>query len=209
MIVCKQEQHLQLTSERAIFWIEAQLLIISDLHIGKGMHFRKAGIPIPREIQHHDLDRLGRLIERFHPKELVITGDMFHSHSNAEVDLFHQWRQQYHQLPIILTKGNHDILPTHQYIGLGIHLVDQHDVGPFTFSHEPAVEARYCFHGHWHAGVQLAGKGKQRLALPCFHFYQNACVLPAFATFSGLGFHPPQPEDEIIAIADGQLMAVS
>ncbi len=39
---------LQLLPQKALFLPEESILVLGDLHLGKAMHFRKAGIIIPR-----------------------------------------------------------------------------------------------------------------------------------------------------------------
>ena len=53
-ITCRGET-LTLDKERAIYWPAQELLIISDLHIGKPAHFRKHGIQVPSTIGDQDL----------------------------------------------------------------------------------------------------------------------------------------------------------
>ena len=93
-----------------MYWQEERALILSDLHIGKGGHFRKAGIPVPGQLQTDDLERLGSLVEAFSPEKLIVVGDMFHSRANGELEVFAKWRSKFPALGVILVRGNHDIL---------------------------------------------------------------------------------------------------
>ncbi len=52
-----------LSPEKVVFWVEANMLIISDAHFTKESHFRKNGIPVPNGILQHDLLRLTKLIK--------------------------------------------------------------------------------------------------------------------------------------------------
>ena len=81
-----------LSANRTIFWEQEKALILSDLHIGKSGHFRKNGIGIPQNMLSEDMHRLFAEIQFFQPKKLIIVGDLFHSHSNKEHDLFLKWR---------------------------------------------------------------------------------------------------------------------
>ena len=65
MVVKIREEELTLLPERAIFWRRKNALLISDLHLGKSGHFRKAGIALPSSIHHDDLDRLSKIISEF------------------------------------------------------------------------------------------------------------------------------------------------
>ena len=52
------DQKLWLSAERCIFWEEQSALIVSDLHLGKTGHFRKAGIAVPQSVFKEDLQHL-------------------------------------------------------------------------------------------------------------------------------------------------------
>ena len=86
------EQSLVLSIHKSIFWKEQECLIVSDLHLGKAGHFRKAGIPISSKVHVEDLDRLDLLLNTYQPKRLVMLGDLFHSDKNNEWEAFTIWR---------------------------------------------------------------------------------------------------------------------
>ncbi len=71
------------------------MLLLSDLHFGKTGHFRKEGIAVPQAIYKEDLQRLVTQIQFFKPQQVVVIGDMFHSHANKELDLFKKWRNDF------------------------------------------------------------------------------------------------------------------
>ena len=41
------DEQFDLYPQKAIFWRTQHTLLLSDLHLGKINHFRKAGIPVP------------------------------------------------------------------------------------------------------------------------------------------------------------------
>ena len=84
-------QRLWISPERCMFWEEQRMLILSDLHIGKTAHFRKAGIAVPQQLFQEDMHRLYQQIHHFNPDRILITGDLFHSHTNVEHDVFARW----------------------------------------------------------------------------------------------------------------------
>src|SRR5687768_9691639 len=110
-----QNEQFWLSAGRALYWERKKWLIISDLHHGKTGHFRKAGIAIPQNVLKEDLQRLVELVQHFQPAKLIVVGDFFHSHANLEVDLFSRWRKTLAFLPIVLVRGNHDILKRSWY----------------------------------------------------------------------------------------------
>ncbi len=200
----------ELLPERALYWENRQTLILSDLHVGKGMHFRKAGVPVPQEVFRQDLERLTRLIYDYNPQQLLIVGDMFHSDRNNEVNLFDVWRAGFN-LDVVLVKGNHDIMPRHTYTDAGIAVYDDLAIDNFLFTHEPPqakniAQFNYCFSGHLHPGVRLEGFAKQSLKFPCFYFGNQYAILPAFGGFTGLALINPQPGDEVFAIVENEVV---
>ncbi len=181
-------QRLVLSPERCIFWEDQKTLILSDMHIGKAAHFRKAGIAIPQQVFQEDLHRLFQQIHFFSPQHVIVTGDLFHSEANFEHDWFSRWRSELRGIQFTLVKGNHEILQNDVYENLGIKLVSHIlQIGPFNFSHELIENdhVAYSFVGHTHPGFKLAGRGKQSAVLPCFYFTNTYCVLPAFSRFTG------------------------
>src|SRR5829696_3376662 len=103
------ENDFVLSPERLMFWEKQKALIIADLHIGKTGHFRKSGIPVPQNVFKEDLQRLFTQIFFFKAEKLIIAGDLSHSRSNKEMDLFKKWRNDLAGLEVILVNGNHDI----------------------------------------------------------------------------------------------------
>src|ERR1051325_5912256 len=99
------QQNLWLSAQRMVFWEEEKALIVSDLHFGKTGHFRKSGIPVPQSVYKEDLQRLVSQLQYFQPRQLIVVGDMFHSHANKELELFKKWRHDFPHLVIRLVKG--------------------------------------------------------------------------------------------------------
>src|SRR5688500_16707881 len=88
-----EEQTLWLSAGRALFWEEQEALVLSDLHLGKTGHFRKAGIAVPQAVLKEDMQRLMTLVHYFGPQQLIVVGDFFHSHANLELEFFKRWRE--------------------------------------------------------------------------------------------------------------------
>jgi uncharacterized protein len=206
-----KQQTLWLSPERCLFWEEDRSLIVSDIHLGKSGHFRKAGIGIPQGVFKEDLQRLVAQVQFFKPERLIVVGDFSHSKINNELKLFEKWRKDLSQLPICLVKGNHDILANDWYSthNITIHDEQMHTM-PFTFMHElPTTAAdidKYIFTGHVHPGIRVNGLGKQSLQFPCFYFADQHAVLPAFGRFTGLYPVKPKKLDKVFAIADKKVL---
>jgi DNA ligase-associated metallophosphoesterase len=204
-----------------MFWEEEKALIVSDLHFGKTGHFRKSGIAIPPSVYREDLQRLVVQIQYFQPRELIIVGDMFHSHANKELELFLKWRSDLAGVHIRLVRGNHDILKDEWYQQAGIDLSSQtlsrkdfhfvHDISDQLkqrngFIKNISEERSYFFSGHIHPGIRLNGMGKQSLCFPCFYFGKKYAVLPAFSRFTGVAMIYPAAEEEVFAIVNQELI---
>jgi DNA ligase-associated metallophosphoesterase len=207
-----QQQTWHLSAGKALFWEEEKALILSDLHLGKSAHFRKAGIAVPAGIVQEDLFRLQQLITHYHPVQLIVVGDLFHSSANNDVQYFRLWRQQFPQIHFVLVKGNHDILDASLYETLQITVHETLTLRNIHFMHEPCTtngDGPYVFSGHLHPGVTLAGSGKQSLRLPCFYFGKTCGILPAFGRFTGLAMLAPDTDEVVFAIANKSIFRIN
>jgi DNA ligase-associated metallophosphoesterase len=122
---------------RLMYWEEQNILIGSDLHLGKTGHFRKAGIAMPQQVYREDLQRLFAVIQHFNPSQLLIVGDLFHSEANKELDWFTRWRNDFSSTDFHLVKGNHDILGDDWYTEKGLAVSIELEIAGLRFVHEP------------------------------------------------------------------------
>lgn len=177
-----------LNNQRCIFWEKHQLLIVSDVHIGKSAHLRKHGFAVPNIMHQNDLLRLDQLVKHYQPKQLVVVGDLIHAGNNKEVSAFKEWIQSHVNLEIVLIKGNHDRLSPTFLFSLGIHQIyDEWIVDGVHFVHEPNLSTNVpTISGHIHPGIQLTLLKNARKSFPCFAIEGNQLILPAFSQFTGL-----------------------
>ncbi|MEP6676095.1 MAG: ligase-associated DNA damage response endonuclease PdeM [Ferruginibacter sp.] len=208
-----KNQTLWLSHERCLFWEEEKVLILSDLHLGKSGHFRKSGIAIPQGVFKEDLQCLISQIQFFNPAQLLIVGDLFHSSSNKEHDLFIKWRNDFPQLVIHLVEGNHDILHQSFYKEAAIEVHSgEFAMGVFNFCHDIShcslQNCGYTFSGHIHPGILLYGAGRQSLRFPCFYFGKEYAVLPAFGKFTGTYLIRPEEDEQVFAILPSEKKGV-
>jgi DNA ligase-associated metallophosphoesterase len=201
------DNHFLLSAQRCIFWEEEKTLILSDLHFGKTGHFRKEGIAVPQAVYKADLQCLVAQIQFFKSEQLIIIGDMFHSHANKELDFFIKWRNDFAQLTMKLVKGNHDILKDSWYGEASIEVVEKLlAINKFSFTHDIAecvateMQDQYFFSGHIHPAISISGIAKQSLRLPCFYFAKQYAVLPAFSRFTGNHTIKPKRGENVFAI---------
>ncbi len=195
-----------LLPERAIWWPQRSMLVVSDLHLGKAGHFRKHGIAVPNAVNADTLQRLDELISRFQPRQILVLGDLFHSDENEEWQEFRTWLIDLHADGVVqsfrLVEGNHDILPSSAFEGLPMVRSESWTEGAFVFAHDPSEfvgleEGMVGVAGHLHPAVSMRGKGRQSLKLPCWWYQRERGVLvvPAFGTFTGSVSVEPSKED--------------
>lgn len=205
------EEQLSLYPQKAIFWKSQDALLLSDLHLGKINHFRKAGIAVPSKANDHNLEVFIDLVHLCKPKRIICLGDLFHSHYNAEWEVFGEVVKHFSSIHFELVLGNHDIMGRYQYHRKGITLHDTLRIGKFLLTHHPLEEVpdgSYNIAGHIHPGVSLRGRGRQALTLPCFYFSERQAYLPAFGKFTGLARIAPGKQDRIFIVAENKVMSV-
>lgn len=211
MKISVREEEIILDKERAIYLPKEQLLAISDLHLGKAAHFRKAGLAVPNIVSKNDLNRLSELLEKYLPKQLLINGDMFHSDYNTEIDEFAKWKENFNEINFILVKGNHDQQAEEVYKNLAVEVYEpSYQTDQFCFIHDVAHcrSNLYAISGHIHPGISIYNKAKQRLKFPCFYFGEDHAVLPAFSNFTGLQLVKAKETDIVFAITPTKIVKV-
>jgi DNA ligase-associated metallophosphoesterase len=202
---------LVLLSKKAVFYPAQKALIISDLHLGKINHFRKAGVPVPLKANEKNIESLLGLIQRSNPTRVIFLGDLFHSHYNEEWEVLGQLIRHFAAVSFELVIGNHDILSEHQYRKHSIVLHTELILGPFLLTHQPTENYAgelYNLAGHVHPGAHLIGKGRQKITLPCFYFGEHQGLLPAFGTFTGLSRIIPKKDGQVFIIVDNKILQV-
>ncbi len=202
---------LTLHPEKAIYWDEEKLLIVTDIHMGKSGHFRKFGIAAPSAINKKNLNRLSALILQFEPKELLILGDLFHSEINKDWLEFENWRKSFPDLEFTLVTGNHDILHHSFYDAGQIQTAHSLKRGAFTFKHHhvkgPESDT-VVVSGHIHPAVKVKARGRQSIKVPCFLIKNNHVLLPAFGEFTGTHIIKPDETDRIYGVVEKSIITI-
>lgn len=210
--ITKREKEIQIDKERALYFPFYELLVISDIHLGKSAHFRKEGLQIPKTVSDTDIKRLDLLVNQYQPKTLLVTGDMFHHDANLDIEDFRTWRVENASLKIKLVKGNHDRLNIPFYKELGIEVFSKcYEVDDFCFTHKKedgSKDGKYIISGHIHPGVLLKGKAKQYLKFPCFFFQDSNALLPAFSLFTGLYLVQPLETESVFVITPNKVVGI-
>ena len=185
-----------LLADKALYWPQQQLLCIADAHFGKAAAYRALGQPVPHGTTAANLLRLDALLESYAVNELIFLGDFLHapkSHAPATLAALHEWRHRHAALVCKLVRGNHDLRAGDPPDTLEIEVVTEPCLrAPFALRHTPAVHAtHHVIAGHVHPVLQLQGRGRQRLRLPCFYITDKMTLLPSFGEFTG--GHAVQP----------------
>lgn len=205
---------LHLLPERALYWPRTKTLFIADPHFGKDATFRAHAIPLPHGTTNAELDRLTQALDHTGAEKLIILGDLLHAAKGREpavLDTVTAWRAQHRDLAIYLVRGNHDRHAGDPPAAWQMELVDGPTPGPhWVLNHEPLEpETGYALVGHLHPAVQLTGKGRQSLKLPCFWFGAKCGVLPAFSAFVDHFTIRPRQGEQVFVVTDNQVMGVS
>lgn len=190
-------------ADKAIYWPAESCLMVSDLHLGKGGHFRRAGIPIPKGAFLHDLDRLSNLLETFDVKKVLFLGDLFHSLNNSECEEAGRLFRSIPEIDFELVPGNHDVLSLEKYTEFGLSVTgEDHRIRHFRFVHEPVemVEGFFLFCGHIHPGVVIGGN-----RIPCFWKSEWQMVLPSFGSFTGSVRVADKPGDQLYCLVENTI----
>jgi DNA ligase-associated metallophosphoesterase len=204
-----QGEKIDLLPERALWWGREKTLVVADLHWGKTAHFRKNGIAIPAQSQNKDEVRLAQLLQRTKAERLIIAGDLFHSRSNQQVDLFAHFRKYHQALRIDLVIGNHDILKQEDYERFQLSLHDDClTIDPFCISHDNISSTHFVIHGHIHPALRIKSKGSNQAAfkLCCFAEQENRMILPAFGAFTGTHLLDAADQKHVYLVAEDKVI---
>ena len=191
---------------KLVFWVEESILMLSDLHIGKVIHFNKNGISIPKDISFKNLKILKSGIEDYQPKDVLYLGDLFHSSYNSEWD---EWIDFFNnsKLRFTLILGNHDQI---QFNIDNLNILNKLTKEPFYFTHIPTSKSsNFNISGHIHPAFKIRGKARQTIKLPCYYLSHNQLILPSFGQFTGshiIDFHSIR--DEILVVSKNQIFKI-
>ena len=200
------EQTFILHPSGALYWEEQDLLVISDVHLGKISHFRKYGSAVPQEAVPANFEKLNEVLYSFQPKKVIFLGDLFHSSLNREWLLFEAWLENI-TADIILVEGNHDIISPLKYEELGVETCPEMVIDNFLFTHHPEERSGFFnLFGHIHPGVKINGLGRQQLKLPCFFKSPDQMILPAFGEFTGKHILVPTARDEVFVVTKEEVI---
>lgn len=165
----------------ALHWPAENLLVVSDLHLGKSERIaRNGGALLPPYETAETLDRLQRDIALTGARTVICLGDSFDDLAAGEAlcDTHRDWigRLQAGRRWVWI-EGNHDAGPLD--LG-GTHLAEMR-LGPLSFRHiADGGSAPGEVSGHYHPKARLRSARR-----PCFMVDQRRMVLPAYGCYTG------------------------
>ncbi len=170
----------------ALWWAEAGLLVVSDLHLEKASSYAERGQMLPPYDTRATLQRLGNLLRTLRPTTVVSLGDSFHDRRSrprmAEDDVesvramtaAHDW---------VWIEGNHDPAPPED---LGGRAAFELKLGALTLRHEPSDEAAPGeIAGHLHPCARVVGRTGRSVRARCFATSRQRLVMPAYGALTG------------------------
>ncbi len=192
----------------AMFWPSRNILLISDVHLGKVSHFRRHGVALPESSVTGNFKKLDKVVDHFQPETIIFLGDLFHSKKNSEWLLFEDWVGRI-DARLILVAGNHDVIAQQHYDALNITICKELLLDGFLLTHHP-TEREGCFNfcGHIHPGVNLRDLGRQSLRLACFFQQGDQMIFPAFGEFTGKYIMEPKEGDRVWVLTKEDVLRV-
>jgi uncharacterized protein len=164
----------------ALFWVERNLLIAADLHLGKSDRLaRRGGVLLPPYETRATLTRLGDELDRTGARSVICLGDSFDDDAAGDA-LDEDDRLTLLRLMAgrdwTWIAGNHDPAP----ISIGGAGRGELALDGVTFRHIASSTGRLEVSGHFHPKVRLGGSVR-----PCFLVDERRVILPAFGTYTG------------------------
>lgn len=170
--------------EGAIWWPDAETLIVSDLHLEKGSSFAAAsGQLLPPYDTRVTLSIVEALCQELNPQRVLSLGDSFHDRS-AELRLAEDDKVRIRALTgrydWFWIEGNHDPDPPETLGGTPLKVWRHRSL---VFRHEPERE-RGEIAGHMHPVAKISGRGRS-VRRRCFITNGDHMILPALGTYTG------------------------
>jgi DNA ligase-associated metallophosphoesterase len=207
-----QNQNWEWLPNRSLWHADSASLFLSDFHLGKAEAFQRAGINLPQEKSHQQINSFFNVVQEKKIKEVFILGDLLHGPITPETSHFLSQLQAIGHVRFYWIIGNHDARSA-QTFGQQIPNLKpflQQTWNGILLCHEPD-EARtqpyIC--GHIHPGIRLPLGAKQSLRAPCAMLSENYLVLPAFGRLTGLHIQKPLTTIKYFVFSANQVLKFS
>ncbi|WP_254823193.1 metallophosphoesterase [Haloglomus halophilum] len=160
--------------DRAVYLERADALVLADTHLGRD---ESSNVQLRLGEDRDIVERVGALLERFDPAELVVAGDLLHSFSSVPRGVRESLRDLRAAVDeadahVVITPGNHDTMLAELWDGsttAGYPLVDGDRTVVVCHGHESPAEtdvdgdADLYVVGHDHPTIEIEGKRR-----PCY-----------------------------------------
>ncbi len=172
-----------------VFINNLKLLVISDLHLGKGFSFIKKGFHVPPYDIDDTIDRLEEILILFKPKKVLALGDNVHEFNSLEninhkiLNRINRLVKKYNFKWIL---GNHDkaLINVNHLQG---DFIETYSESNFCFTHiKKKTNKKKLFElsGHYHPKYALK-VNKLNYYYKCYVVGKRFCILPSFGTYTG------------------------
>jgi len=176
----------------ALWWAEQQMLVVSDLHLGKSERIaRKGGAMLPPYETRDTLARLDSEIAATEPKTVICLGDSFDdlaASAGLADDVVLWLTRMMAGRRWVWIEGNHDPGP----VGLGGTHMAELPLAPLVFRHIAKPGASGEISGHYHPKARISVRGRS-VSRPCFLYDSDRVIMPAFGTYTG-GLRSTSPD---------------
>lgn len=167
----------------ALWWPEENLLVVSDLHLGKSDRAaRRGGTALPAYDTRDTLNRLAADLALTHARTVICLGDSFDDLETFDA-LPEEERQWMMRLQAgrrwVWIEGTHDAGPVE--FG-GAHLAEL-PLSPLSFRHTAQNGASGEVSGHYHPKATATVEGR-KITRAAFLIDSNRVILPAYGTYT-------------------------
>ncbi|HIE36735.1 TPA: metallophosphoesterase [Candidatus Geothermarchaeota archaeon] len=176
----KLDKSLYIASPWPAAYIEdANILVMSDLHLGIEGYLEDEGIFLPRGVSRSTAEIVFRAIEDYRPEMVVFNGDLKHSFGLLKssewrelTEFFRRLKEEYNLL-VHVVRGNHDNYLSVILDKFGFKMVDRYDVGDITIIHGHKEESIDKFNeiiviGHEHPSIVIRDEAGGKYRFKCF-----------------------------------------
>ncbi len=202
-----EQEILELSPHKVVFWPKEKIMFLSDLHLGRSAAHQTLGLSLPEGAMEADLEKIYTLSQGY--ERILIVGDFIHHPlglNDRVIEIVEKWIKKLPaKLDLIL--GNHDkILKKKLPWQIDIH--DHLEIGPFLFCHEPCQHEKFVWAGHIHPLCKIGHKSEV-IKLPCFAIEPKLGLLPAFGSMTGGVVIKPSREKSLYALTPNKIHLVT
>ena len=168
----------------ALFIHELSLLVLADLHLGKGVLLKQSSTPLIDNIDDKTYEKLKIDLKFFKPKLCIFCGDLIHSMTNYMDDYLSLFEKKLlnFNTKFILVKGNHDSQKL-ESIFKRINVVDTYELSGISFLHYPDC-SKVNIAGHVHPGIKI-NKGRFSRYHKAFLVDHHSIICPSYGAYEG------------------------